>query len=360
MVKCLIEKEVLSQVIWVDPYPTRLPGVSDLRRFGQRTDRLPPPFKLRNLSVLAPFALPIEPLPGGTWINHMACWRGMKHRLLEYAVRHRGSLVVGIGRPHALAKWGLKVLAPIASFYDAMDDFPSFFRGISRAQVLRVERDIVQTVNRLWCTLPELLLRLSSGRVKGELLSNAYDMQVLPGVEMPTIGRTKGDVTIGYVGTISTWFDWTVVTRLAESLPSSRIRVIGPCFTKLPRLPANVSVEPACPREEAVQKIMQFDIGLIPFKKNRLTESVDPIKYYEYRALGKPILSTRFGAMPGHAHAGGVVFFEDASMSECADLALSVRPSLEDVKRFRRENDWGARFQPVADWLLATGSEPDG
>ncbi len=41
----------------------------------------------------------------------------------------------------------------------------------------------------------------------------------------------------------------------------------------------------------------EFDVGLIPFKQNALTAAVDPIKYYEYRALALPVISTDFGEM---------------------------------------------------------------
>ena len=44
-------------------------------------------------------------------------------------------------------------------------------------------------------------------------------------------------------------------------------------------------------------KAAALSAGIIPFKVNRLTAAVDPIKYYEYRAAGLPVISTEFGEM---------------------------------------------------------------
>ena len=37
--------------------------------------------------------------------------------------------------------------------------------------------------------------------------------------------------------------------------------------------------------------LIKFDVCLIPFKKNKVTEAVDPVKLYEYFSLGKPVVA---------------------------------------------------------------------
>ncbi len=92
-------------------------------------------------------------------------------------------------------------------------------------------------------------------------------------------------------------------------------------------------------------EMARFGVGLIPFLRNQLTDSVDPIKYYEYRALGIPVLSSSFGEMPGHAQAGGVSLIDDQSDFHLAvNRALASRDSAEAVESFRERNSWQTRF----------------
>ena len=98
--------------------------------------------------------------------------------------------------------------------------------------------------------------------------------------------------------------------------------------------------------------MQEFSVGLIPFKRNALTASVDPIKYYEYRALGLPVLSTCFGEMALRKAESGVFL-----VSEQAELAHQVRAALDyiraaldykgealEIEQFRKANSWEVRF----------------
>lgn len=91
--------------------------------------------------------------------------------------------------------------------------------------------------------------------------------------------------------------------------------------------------------------MQEFDVGLIPFKKILLTESVDPIKYYEYRALGLPVLSTDFGEMALRKSTDGTYLSRGVEdVGELAALALQYHASSEVICKFREFNSWKSRF----------------
>jgi glycosyltransferase involved in cell wall biosynthesis len=54
----------------------------------------------------------------------------------------------------------------------------------------------------------------------------------------------------------------------------------------------NVKFFGKVPYKELPTKLKEFDIGIIPFKINKLTKAVDPVKVYEYMAAGKNVVST--------------------------------------------------------------------
>ena len=89
----------------------------------------------------------------------------------------------------------------------------------------------------------------------------------------------------------------------------------------------------------------RFNVGLIPFKRNTLTFSVDPIKYYEYCALGLPVVSSAFGEMALRGSVEGVYLIAQKSdVGKVIDQALAYRANQEHVLQFRKDNSWKKRF----------------
>ena len=333
-----------GRVLWVDPYPNRLPRLADLRRGGgihnQRTE-VPP-----GLTVVSPRALPIEPLPGGSWLNRHGPWRDAQRQITTFAIDANGDggLIIGIGRPSRLALETLDSVAPPFSFFDAMDDFPEFYSGISRRSMDKVESAVAQRVNRIWASSSFLVDKFRQ-RGLGERVSAVFNAFDNANFGAPQQQRPQTPV-LGYVGTISDWFDWGLVSRLASARPDCRVRLVGPVFTAVPAdLPDNVELLPPCSQPEVEGHLEGFSVGLIPFQSNPLTCGVDPLKYYEYRAKGLGVLSTRFGEMALRGEQDGVFAADDGSdLGAMVERALAFRPSLEQLTGWRERNDWSARF----------------
>ena len=346
LIRYLLENNVVSKVLWINPYPTRLPRFSDIFR-KKGSDKLPEPFQLENLEIKQASALPIEPLPGGAFINRTLFWSDLFKEIKNWCAEQEKT-VIGVGRPSAMALLALNEFSYHSSFYDAMDDFPAFYQGLSKIQMAARERQLASMVTKLWCSAPEIIEKFKNLNKSVQLVTNGYEMSNLPEIEQKPLLEHKK--TFGYVGTISNWFDWGQVIELSEQNPDILIKLVGPVFTQIPDLPDNIELFPACSQHEAIEYIQSFDIGIIPFTIDELTQGVDPIKYYEYRALGKPVLSSKFGLMPEHSKSGGVYFFEDC-IDDCFERVLKMKPTIQDVKLFRKANDWNSRFKYFANWF---------
>ena len=366
MVRAWLEWGVES-ALWVNPYPCRLPRWRDLRRFCRPCDQgaAPPDPRVRVLDVPA---LPIEPLPWGPWLNRRLLWRKTWRAIEQYAAA--GPLILGIGRPCALALAALERLRPTASFFDAMDDFPEFYRGLSRRAMRRHEDAIAEKVDLVVASSTFLAEKFAHRGLRVEKVLNGCEgterqgdketgrqgdqaasppllVSLSPCLPVSRLSplATRPPV-LGYLGCIGHWFDWSLVTRLAEELPQARVELVGPCAAAPPpKLPANVRLLPACRQSEAARHLAQFSAGLVPFRCDALTAGVDPIKYYEYRAAGLPVLSTSFGEMARRGRDDGVYFLDRtdnlagtvaAALGHCCDPA--------EANRFRRQNSWTSRF----------------
>ncbi len=333
-----------GSVLWLDPYPTRLPTFADLHRLGGAPDHIAQttPAWLKVVSVPA---LPIEPLPGGAWLNR---WRWQRTVREALAIAANDACTLGIGKPSALAAQLLLAGGWKHSFYDAMDDFPAFFSGLSRRAAQRCEQRLGTQVDWVMASSSALHARWSQGPRPVHLIRNGLDVRQLPAARERA--THTGPFVFGYVGTLSGWFDWQWVVQLAQARPQDEVRIIGPVYAPASiALPPNVKLLPALAHAQALRAMQDFDVGLIPFKANRLTASVDPIKYYEYRALGLPVLSTRFGDMTLRALEPGC-FLADTpvEVAQSAVAALAWSGDALAARRFAAGQDWALRFEPLA------------
>jgi hypothetical protein len=287
-------------------------------------------------------ALPIEPLPLSAHLNRWL-WRGTVAAVREFA--RQPSLLL-VGKPSHLA---LQLMAePLLreSRYDAMDDVSLFYKGYSRWAMARREQQTILAARRAWCSSSALQRLLQSRGIVSQLIANACASERLPEAKLRPPKAPGQAPLIGYVGTIAKWFDWSMVIALANARPDARIRLIGPMFNPPPkRLRENIEVLPECTHAEAIRAMSTFDLGFIPFKITRLTDAVDPIKYYEYRALGIAVISSAFGEMRHRTMTDGVFLADRGTCLEnLVDRALAYREPLERALHFRSQNAWSERF----------------
>lgn len=332
-----------GNVLWIDPYPTRLPTLNDSRRINMRTVE----GKVKTpgwLTVVLPGALPIEPIAGSGFLNRLL-WRNVLLAVDKFIAK--GKCRIGVGKPSVLALQVLARTSGCTAFYDAMDDFPAFYRGLSRKAMERRERAVARQVSQILVSSSALLDRFAAHRPKVTLVRNACAADMFASVH--SLPRSSGTPILGYVGTMGHWFDWRLVCEIAKQNPSLHIHLIGPVYSSPPdSLPGNVELLPACDHATAVRAMQQFSVGLIPFKCTDLTASVDPIKYYEYRALGLPVLSTGFGEMALRNESSNVFLMEmGADLRKLVDAALSYECEVKTVQEFRIKNSWEARFDAI-------------
>lgn len=333
------QEKYKSKVTWIDPYPTRLPRFSDWSRLKKKTTSEGLRSLKPNFQLISVRALPVEPLPGFNRINSyfFRSWLNQLKSILG-----NDEVIVVIGKPSKLALEVLRHIPHIHSLYDAMDDFPQFNHGLSRKAMSNTESILVQKVNRVWASSSLLQKKFHDFSDKVFLVKNACTSEKF---SLPEKRQCHEAPTLGYVGTIADWFDWDVVLKIAKLLPQAKVFIVGPIHTRhIPMCPKNIIFMGECSIDEAIAYVQSFDVGLIPFRVTELTESVDPIKYYEYRSAGIPVLSTSFGEMRKHTEDPGVFLTSEGALNDVLGRCLAFKELPEKTMEFRRENSWQARF----------------
>lgn len=327
-------------MLWVEPYATRLPRLSDFNRRQKKvahTQAKQPPW----LQVVKVPSLPIEPIPFVRESSRLL-WGPIRGAIHRFTVP--SCTVVVVGKPSRVAVDSLARYKNVPSIYDAMDDFPSFYRGVSAISMRRCEEKIAEAVDCVWTSSTVLFNRIRHRHRNVEFIGNALDADLATGIRRTS--SVSGKKIFGYVGTVAAWFDWTWLINLARARPADEVRIIGPVFSRVPGpLPPNVRLLPACSHREALRQMGNFDVGLIPFLNCPLTASVDPIKYYEYRALGLPVLSSDFGEMSLRRNERGVFLATSDTLELAAKEALQFADDERDRRAFVDSNSWERRFE---------------
>lgn len=301
-----------SSVLWVEPTPSRLPQLNDVRTklFSVEADSFNKP---EEIQILKPKCIPIEPLGAlYDWVNRKTISEAKK-RIQLYSLNTEDTVLV-IGKPSRFALEIMSRLKFCKIIFDVMDDFPQFFQGVSARSMEKVHRRVIQSADVCFFSSHNLQLKYGSLAKQSELVLNACDDEFKNQCQLLLHDRslrTSATKIFGYVGSIAEWFDWDSVIHLAKDNPADKIIIVGPNYcNQIPKLPVNIELRKAVKHSEIPKLMMTFDYGLIPFKLNELTSSVDPVKYYEYIAAGLPVISTSFGEMKYRHEAGFAIPFD--------------------------------------------------
>ncbi|OEE68104.1 glycosyltransferase [Enterovibrio norvegicus FF-33] len=300
-----------SSVLWVEPTPSRLPQLNDLQTklFSVEADSF---YKPEEIELLKLSCIPVEPL-GKVYdfVNRKMVSDALR-RIHDYSLGGADTVLV-IGKPSRLS---LKVMVGLkfrTVIFDVMDDFPQFFQGISARSMDKLNRIVIQSADKCFFSSHNLQAKYGSLAKQSELVLNACDDEFQSQCQSLAHERhlrSSSPRTFGYVGSIAEWFDWGSVISLAIDNPKDKVVIVGPNYAKsIPKLPSNIELRKAVQHSELPKLLASFDFGLIPFKINELTNSVDPVKYYEYVAAGLNVISTEFGEMRFRIDSGKAVSF---------------------------------------------------
>ncbi|MFN0112773.1 MAG: glycosyltransferase, partial [Blastocatellia bacterium] len=245
-------------------------------------------------------------------------------------------------------RWGWRVA------YDCMDEWENF-PGVKPAS-LEAENRLVAECDLLVVTAQRLVEKWQA-RIRPTVLArNAADYDFYANRCQPN--SLLADVEhpiIGYFGAIADWFDVDLLAQAAEQRPNYTFVLLGGVFdvdvSRLQSLP-NVKLLGQQPYETMPQYLHHFEVCVIPFKINPITEATDPVKLYEYWSGGKPIVATKMSEL--QQYSDDVYLADDADdFVAKLDAALAESdPQLAERRRaLARQHTWKNRYDRIAEGL---------
>lgn len=252
--------------------------------------------------------------------------------------------------------------------YDCVDRHSAYKGHITPAVVDGMERDLATAADQVFSTavgLHETLQKLSPG---ARMIPNGAAYEIFSKVQaergsLPCPEPLRGlkHPVYGFVGMLQECIDYSLVEKLAAARPDATVFLIGRTLPgvnldHLKKHP-NIVFHGLVPQPELPAYIAQFDVCLNVFREGALSRDVSPLKFYEYLATGKPVVSTREPLqVEDFADVVYIARGPEEFLSLC-DAAASENDPEKVQKRLRygERCSWSERVRQMEGVLYANG-----
>ena len=241
--------------------------------------------------------------------------------------------------------------------YDCMDDYISINK---MTQNINMEKCLIDEANFIFCSSDSLRNKIINRGCEVDnnlVLYNAFDSSLLNDYKLDLQSKPFTNFTIGYIGTISHWFDFEAVNFLAKNIPESSIVLIGPLdgCTKIPKICRNIVIRGSVPHSQIMSESENFDLMIMPFKNSKLIDSVDPVKFYEYIAMNKPIISIKYDEVLNRYKHFVDFYSTKEELVKLVRLSFinKFQPKYNQTQRsdFLSRNSWNHRFDVISETI---------
>lgn len=284
-----------AEILYIDPPVSLLAPFKD-RSASARLLAYRKPGKKAKENITVYSAPPVIP-----FFNRYRCINKINQRRLAQYLKKRMKQH-GFERPYlwCYSPTSCDLIEEIPNkgvIYDCVDRHSAYKGMIDPAVVDQMEKDLAAQASQVFCTAHGLYETLVNYNTNTELIPNgaAYEIFSKAATLEARKDRIKKPV-FGFVGMFQECIDYECIEALANAYPEGEIILIGKALpgvdlSFLEKYP-NIRFPGLIPQTELPDYIRKFDVCLNVFRKGRLSKDVSPLKFYEYLATGKPIVST--------------------------------------------------------------------
>lgn len=240
--------------------------------------------------------------------------------------------------------------------YDCVDRHSAYPGMIDPEVVDTMEEDLARSAGCVFATARGLYERLKAFNPNTHLIENGANYELFSSV----LGKTKTSdkPVFGFVGMLQQCIDYDCLELLAKSFPEAILRFAGRSLpgvdlSRLEKYP-NVEFLGLRPQTELPDIIADFDVCLNVFADNELSRDVSPLKFYEYLATGKPVVSTEVPLQVNDF--SDCIYIADSTEDFIVKCREALNESSDDPKKQLRleaavKCSWEARVQQMKNIL---------
>lgn len=250
-----------------------------------------------------------------------------------------------------------------AVVFDAVDNWVEHPSYASRVDTVK---DCYATIRKradLIFTVSEGLIDFFGKQSNVFYVPNGVDAELFASARcalslLPKKLREQKKPLIGYHGIIQSRVNFSILQYVAEKHPEWNLLLIGPVWKEVAadvralQRRSNVFHLNAVPYSTLPQLLSCMDACVIPHAIDAFTQSMNPLKMYEYLAAGKPIVATPVaGADQFQDLITIAVSPEDFSTGLSTSIAKDTAQLRERRKKMAAEYSWKRRVDVMLECL---------
>lgn len=248
-----------------------------------------------------------------------------------------------------------------ALIYDCVDRHSAYKGLIDVDTVNRMEESLARAADQVFTTAIGLFDTLASYNENTEMLPNGVNFehfhQVAEGLPTPPDMADLPRPVIGFAGMLQECIDYDKIEAVAKARPEwSVVLVGGPMpgvnLDYLKQYP-NIHFLGMKKYDDMPAYLGAFDVCLNVFRSGDLSKDVSPLKFYEYMASGKPIVTTpQPEQVLGYTDAVYISYGEADFVEKC-EQALAEPDDAKTQLRvtYGRACSWDARVREMEELL---------
>lgn len=248
--------------------------------------------------------------------------------------------------------------------YDCMDNYKKF-PGSDELKLIKNETKLLKLSDNIIVSSDDLLKELMKYNLETmnniKVVNNGVDIEkfkanIHKGNVVADIFKNDEKQKICYVGTISDWVDLDLISEVAKKYNDVNFYFIGPIDKNLDieiyRSYQNIIFTGVQPYQSIPEILNSVDIAIMPFILNDLVMSVNPVKIYEYLAMGKPVIATRYS----ETEKFGNLINLYSTLSEFDNIIINLlNEEDKDLQQKRvdyaKNNSWASRVKDFEECL---------
>ncbi|SHP75589.1 Uncharacterised protein [Mycobacteroides abscessus subsp. abscessus] len=250
--------------------------------------------------------------------------------------------------------------------YDCMDDAPGFYTDSNKKnELIKTESNIIKDSFLVLCSSRNLIKVLTRryGENRYLLLRNALSENYLNRVlslsgdsnnESSLIKKCEEYIDIVYIGTVASWIDYDSILYCLNEIKNIRFHFIGPIEKKISNGSNRVIYYGPINHDDLIKNKDQYDILIMPFIRNDLIESVDPVKLYEYLSFNKEVISIYYPEIKRFKDY--IHFYNNKEelkgiIYDLVKTDANHKNKIASTNRFLIDNTWKKRVESVIKYL---------
>lgn len=250
-----------------------------------------------------------------------------------------------------------KYFKPKIVIYDYIDNAFGFTK--LPYHVIKMWQNLVVNSNFIITTSKSLTKQINLIRNENvHLVTNGVEYNIFssPQSQYKQSDLPNDKKIVGYIGAIYPWLDFELIAYLCSKITNINFVFIGKehpeianSLTSLKKY-NNFFYLGFKNYKDIPTYLSSFNIGIIPFKRNELTECVNPVKLFEYSAIGIPTVCTNFS--DDLEEFKNLIFIsrtnEEFLQNIFFALEKSTQPEFVDkIKNFAKANDWDEKYRII-------------